>query len=195
MLRPALVAVLFSTAGWCQSVGVFLDFDSAPSRAAIEVMKHEVDHLLRPSGVSLNWRMAAENRGDESFASLVLLKFQGKCRADSWTAAAAPARVRTLGATKVVDGRVQPFSEVRCDAVKQALSYLRPGANGLERQRALGLAMGRVVAHELYHVLANATAHAAGGIAQAVESLDDLVSSRPAFFSAETVEAIRKALR
>jgi hypothetical protein len=122
------------------------------------------------------------------------LKFQGKCRADAWTAAG-PGRTRTLGTTRVVDGRVQPFSEVRCDAVKQALSYLRPEADGVERQKALGLAMGRVVAHELYHVLANATAHAAMGMAKAVESLDDLVSARPIFFSAETVEAIRKALR
>ena len=92
----------------------------------------------------------------------------------------------------MVDGRVLPFSEVRCDAVKQALSYLRPEADSVERQKALGLAMGRVVAHELYHVLANATAHAAIGMAKAVESLDDLVSTRPIFFSAETVEAIRR---
>ncbi len=194
MLRPALVGVLFSTAAWCQNVGVFLHFDSAPNRAAIEVMKHEVDELLRPSGVSLNWRLAAENRGTETFANLVLLKFQGKCRADSRTGVPS-GRVRTLGTTRVADGQVLPFSEVRCDAVKQALSYLRPEANGVERQQALGLAMGRVVAHELYHVLANVTAHAAIGIAKAVESLDDLVSARPSFFSPESVEAIRKALQ
>ena len=83
MLRPALVAVVFSTVGWCQNVGIFLEFDSAPNRAAVEVMKREVDKLLRPSGVSLNWRLATENRGNESFANLVLLKFQGKCRADA----------------------------------------------------------------------------------------------------------------
>jgi hypothetical protein len=197
MLRPALVAVLFSTAAWCQNVGVFLQFDAVPSRAAVEVMKREVDALLKPSGVSLNWRLADENRGAESFANLVLLKFLGKCRADvplEGRTAAVSGRAGTLGATKVVDGRVLPFSEVRCDAVTQALSYLRPEANGVQRQQALGLAMGRVVAHELYHVLANVTAHATLGMAKAVESLDDLVSTRPSFFSAESVEAIRKAL-
>jgi len=79
--------------------------------------------------------------------------------------------------------------------VKQALSYLRPEADSVERQQALGLAMGRVVAHELYHVLANVTAHATLGLARAVEPLDDLVSAHRISFSAESVEAIRKALR
>jgi hypothetical protein len=82
---------------------------------------------------------------------------------------------------------------VRCDAVRDALAYLRPEAGAFEKQKALGQAMGRVVAHELYHVLANATAHAARGLAQAAESLEDLVSARRASFSAETVAEIRKA--
>src|SRR4051794_39121732 len=129
MLRSALVALVFSTAAWCQSIGVFLQFDSTPNRAAVEAMKHEVDELLRPSGVSLNWRLAADNRGSESFANLVLLKFQGKCRADASTTGAGRRHAETLGTTKVVNGRVLPFSEVRCDAVKQALSYLRPEAD------------------------------------------------------------------
>ena len=197
MIRALFLAVgglLFSASGFCQTVGVFLDFDSAPSRTSLEVMKQEVAALLRPSGVLLDWRLAAENRGDASFADLVLLKFQGKCKADAWTGLTDAGRTRTLGATKVAGGRVLPFSEVKCDAVRQALSYLRPEASTLERQRAMGLAMGRVVAHELYHVLARTTAHAARGLAQAAESMQDLVAARPAFFSTEATEAIRQAL-
>ena len=190
----AIVAVLLPAAGRCQTVGVFLDFDAAPSKAALEIMKKEVDSLLRPAGVLLDWRLAAENRGDASFADLVLFRFKGKCKAEPWPKQAAPGETRTLGATKVSGGRVLPFSEVKCDAVRQALSYLQPEANALERQRALGLAMGRVVAHELYHVLAQTTTHAARGLAQAAESLQDLVSARPASFTAETTAAIRRAL-
>jgi hypothetical protein len=193
--RLAIGALLFSASAWCQTVGVFLQFDSAPSRTSVEIMKKEVASLLRPSGVSLDWRMAAENRGDQSFANLVLLKFDGKCRVEAWSSPVAANRTRTLGTTSVAGGRVLPFTEVRCDAVKQALSYLRPEASVMERQNALGLAMGRVVAHELYHVLANATAHAARGLAHAAESLEDLVSTRRAFFSAESLDAIRLALR
>jgi len=59
----ALVAQC-QTAAQRPSVGVFLDFDSVPGKSSIEIMKHEVDMLLEPSGVSLDWRLAADNHGD-----------------------------------------------------------------------------------------------------------------------------------
>src|SRR5437763_4838397 len=98
------------------SVGVFLDFDSAPGKLSVEVMKKEADALLEPSGVSLYWRLAGENHGDESFAGLVVLKFKGKCKVESWTRDSVPGQTTTLGTTQVSDGRVLPFSEVKCDA-------------------------------------------------------------------------------
>jgi hypothetical protein len=176
------------------SVGVFLDFDSAPGKMSVEVMKKEVDALLKPSGISLDWRLAGENHGDESFAGLVVLKFKGKCKVEGWNGEAVPGQTSTLGATQVSHGRVLPFSEVKCDALREALSYLRPDANQGERQSAFGLAMGRVVAHELYHILARTTSHAARGLAKAAESLQDLVSIQGMPFRAEDNEAIRKAL-
>ena len=176
------------------TVGVFLDFDSAPGKTSVEVMKREVDALLKPSGVSVNWRLAGDNQGHESFAGLVVLKFKGKCRVESWQPSPEAIPGETpLGSTLVKDGHVLPFSEVKCDAVKQALSYLRPEAGQGERQKALGLAMGRVVAHELYHVLARTTAHAAQGLARAAESLEDLISGKESF-RAEESQAIRKGV-
>jgi hypothetical protein len=192
-LLAALAAfVVLSASAQTPTVGVFLDFDTAPSKAPVEVMKKEVEALLKNSGVTLDWRMAADHRGDESFDGLVVLKFQGTCRAEPSDPAAGPARA--LGTTRVEDGRVLPFSEVKCDAVRQALRYLRPEANQGERQKALGLALGRVVAHELYHSLAKTTAHAARGLAKAVESLEDLVSGPEIPFRPEDAAAIRKAL-
>jgi hypothetical protein len=79
--------------------------------------------------------------------------------------------------------------------LRQALSYLRPETTAVERQKALGLAMGRVVAHEMYHVLAGVTTHAAQGLSKAAESLQELISSRPTSFSAEATRAIRAGLR
>jgi hypothetical protein len=176
------------------SVGVFLDFDSVPGKLSLEVMKKEVDALLKPSGVSLDWRLSEENHGDESFAGLVVLKFKGKCKVESWNPESVPGQTTALGTTAVSNGRILPFSEVKCDAVKEALSYLRPDANQGERQNAFGLAMGRVVAHEIYHVLARTGAHAAHGLAKAAESLQDLVSIQGMPFRAEDNELIRKAL-
>jgi hypothetical protein len=180
------------------SVGVFLDFDSVPGPVPMEAMKREVDAILKPSGVALNWRVASENRGEESFAGLVVLKFRGKCRVEAWTQPdadlAAIGETRALGATRVANGRVLPFSEVQCDQVKRALAYLRPEANQKERQRAFGVALGRVVAHELYHILARTTMHAAQGVARASESLEDLVSADAMRFREEDSTAIRRGL-
>lgn len=183
------------------SVGVFMDFDgdSAPGAAPLEIMKNEVDKLLKPSGISLNWRLAKENRGNQAFSGLVVLKFNGKCRVEGWTSPVEmpPAsdfgslgEESTLGATRVAGGRVLPYSEVECDAIKKALAYLPPGTGRKEEQRALGLAMGRVVAHELYHVLASTTAHAVRGLANATESLQDLISPADLGFDAGASRAI-----
>jgi hypothetical protein len=179
------------------SIGVFLDFDSVPGRVPVEVMKQEADKILRPSGVSLDWRLASENHGNEAFDGLVLVKFRGKCRVESWTPEPALTdlgQTETLGTTEVVNGHVLPFSEVRCDQVKRALAYLRPEGNQRDRQRAFGIALGRVVAHELYHALVRTTAHAARGLAQATESLDELVSAGSMGFRAEDSTAIRRSL-
>jgi hypothetical protein len=179
------------------SVGVFLDFDSVPGAVPVDVMKKEVDKILKPSGVALDWRMASENHGDEVFSGLVVLKFKGKCKLEGWSdtpAGLSPGEERTLGTTKVVNGHVLPFTEVRCDEVKRALAYVRPEANQRERQRAFGIALGRVVAHELYHIFASTTGHAVRGLAKASESLEDLVTANTMGFRAEDSSAIRQGV-
>jgi hypothetical protein len=192
ILAAGFITVPFAFAQSQPAVGVFLDFDSVPGAASVEVMKHEVDSLLK--GISLNWRMLSENQGNEPFAGLVVLRFKGKCKVEPWVQPS-PGETRTLGATQVVNGRVLPYSEVECDEVRRALAYLRPGASPRERQKALGLALGRVVAHELYHILAHTTAHAARGLAKAAETLDDLISDKaPMAFRAEDAAAMRQSL-
>jgi hypothetical protein len=193
ILCSAVCALCQTPAG--PTIGIFLDFESAPGERSVETMKKEVDSLLRPSGVSINWRLAGASHGDESFASLVVLKFSGKCGIEAGPPGAfPPGETHALASTRVDHGHVLPFSEVKCDEVKQALSYLPYDAGRIERQNALGLAMGRVVAHELYHVLARTTAHAGRGLARAAESLQDLVSRQGMPFRAEDSEAIRRAV-
>ena len=200
MIRFSIVLAGILAAPFCfgqstPAVGVFLDFDSVPGAASVEVMKKEVDSLLK--GVKLDWRMLKENQGNETFAGLVVVRFRGRCKAEPWPQQPSedPGSTQTLGATKVMNGRVLPFSDIQCDEVRRALAYLRPETTQRERQKALGLALGRVVAHELYHMLAHTTAHAARGLARAAESLNDLISDTiPMVFRAEDGAAIRQSL-
>ena len=176
-----------------QTVGVFMEFDLAPGTRSLEVMKKEVGELLKPAGVSLDWRLTRENRGSETFAGLVVLKFKGNCRVDRFTEPGeftVSSGTRTLGVTKVSDGQVLPYTEVECKPIREALSYLSPVAGAQERQKALGLALGRVVAHEMYHILAHTMEHASEGLAKAMQSLRDLVSPASLGFTEEDWRAM-----
>jgi hypothetical protein len=178
------------------AIAVFMDFDSKPEDASIEVMKKEADDLLKSSGIALDWKMLSSNHGTESFPGLVVVKFRGRCRVEAWPQPGedeAPAGTQTLGFTRVTDGHVLPFSEVECDQIRKALSYVAPGSTPMERQKAFGLAMGRVVAHELYHMLARTTSHAEEGLAKVSQSLRDLVTAPAIAFQEKDSRAIGQA--
>ena len=189
IIRLAIAAVLPVT-GFAQhlSVGVFLDFDSPPGPGPVSVMKIEVEKILKASGVSLDWRMLKDNQGNEAFARLVVLKFKGSCKVEQWPQTASDfgslGESSALAFTKVDHGHVLPYSEVRCDELRKAMRYLRPGTGRTARQLALGRAMARVVAHELYHILAGTMAHASTGLAKASHSLEDLIAPGELGFTA-----------
>jgi hypothetical protein len=164
----------------------------------VEIMESEVEDLLKPSGLSLAWRLAAENRGSETFAGLVVLKFKGRRKADAWPQLpvsdfGSSGEVREIALTRVSEGRLLPYTEVECDEVRRALAYPGEGAGLKERQAALGRAMGRVVAHELYHILAKTTVHARRGLAKPAQSLEDLVSAKRLAFLDSDLLDIRRA--
>ena len=178
------------------SVAVFVNFELPPGASSVQVMKKEAEDLLKPAGITLDWKMLTENDGREAYPGVVMLTFKGRCRAEyGLEPEAEPGETTTLGTTRVVDGHVLPFSEVECDQVRKALSYLSPETDRLERQRALGLAMGRVVAHELYHILARTTGHAKSGLAQAQQSLLELVGEGRLKFGERDTKAMGEGLR
>jgi hypothetical protein len=157
------------------SVGVFIDFDAVPSNRSVEEMKKEAAKIMKSAGYMLDWRALKENQGKEAFANVVVVKFHGKCRLE-FPAAADPDEEVTLGSTLVQNGHPLPYSDVQCDQVRKALPYART-----DGQKALGLALGRVVAHELYHLLADTTRHVSAGLAKASHTWTELVTGESAF--------------
>jgi len=203
--RFAIIAATFALLGWCgdnpaksPTVGVFLQFDNNPGVAPLRVMEREVEELLKPSGVAVDWRLLKDNHGDEPASAVIVMKFKGKCRVETVPELESDIEMtpgeRTLASTALEHGHVLPFSQVQCNEIRNALSYLRPWADGRERQNAMGLALGRVVAHELYHILARTTTHAAHGLAQASQSLKDLVSISGMTFGEDDLKAIREGV-
>src|SRR5215469_14041199 len=158
------------------AVGVFIDFDAVPSARSVEAMKKEAAKLLNSAGYVVDWRVLKQNSGTESFANVVVVKFHGKCRLEYPLPDASDGEV-ALASTKVEGGRVLPYSDVQCDQVRKVLPYTKQS----DRQGALGMALGRVVAHELYHFLANTTKHASAGLASATHDWVELLSGAISF--------------
>jgi hypothetical protein len=194
---PSLLAAQEATDGASHpAVAVFLDFDSKPGDNSVAAMKKEAEGLLKASGVALHWQMLNESRGANPSPGLVVMRFRGRCSVEAWPQPGedeAPIGTHALGVTHVSGGHILPFSEIECDQIRKALTYLAPDSTLGERQNAFGLALGRVVAHELYHVLARTTSHAEEGLAKATQSLRDLVTAPSMVFRAPESWAIGQA--
>jgi hypothetical protein len=169
--------------GGALPVAVFTSFDGAQSPQAIEAMKQEVDSIIRPSGINLSWRALDAPRLDEAFSDLVVVKFHGKCNMENIQllfSELGPDNEAggVLGSTKVSDGQVLPFSELECDRIRRSIAPLIIGNSPSEREALLGRAMGRVLAHELFHVFANTGKHGREGVAKTSHNRRDLIADR-----------------
>jgi hypothetical protein len=71
---------------------------------------------------------------------------------------------------------VIPFSEVKCDDVRSALGTAHLPANPAERDLLYGRALGRVLAHELFHVLHASAVHSKSGVTQKYLSASKLTN-------------------
>jgi hypothetical protein len=180
LLSPAAFAE-----GGAPPIAVFTTFDGKSSPRAIEAMKQEVESLTRPSGYELSWRSLDQPRIEESFSDLVVVKFHGNCHMEGiqllFNELGLESDGGVLGSTKVVDGQVLPFSNLECDRIRRSIAPLTVGNSTEEREALLGRAMGRVLAHELFHILANTGQHGREGVAKAAHSRKDLVSDRFTF--------------
>ena len=81
-----------------------------------------------------------------------------------------------LAFTHSSDGHILPFSEVECDRVRASI-HSATGRRPLS-DLVMGRALARVLAHELYHVLARTSAHAHVGLTKPSLSGLELTSER-----------------
>lgn len=163
------------------AIAIFVNFDKSPPPALREEMQREVASIMKPAGLRFDWHELNAPRGEESFADLVVVHFRGSCDMKSPLRFSEPVPLNesplaALASTHVSNGRVLPFSQVECDRLRSYISpQVKGGATETERDLLLGRAMGRVLAHELYHILASTQKHANGGIARSFHTREELV--------------------
>lgn len=145
---------------------------------AILAMKREINDLMRPVGYTVEFREINGRRGDEASSQIVILSFDGVCDGAETTKMLLPGTRPSLATTAVSDGHVLPFSILHCKTISQMLAPTLVNFSYPVRRQMLGRSLGRIVAHELYHVLADETSHVGEGVAKSAFSVNDLLASR-----------------
>jgi hypothetical protein len=140
----------------------------------IQEMKREVESIMKHSGLTIGWHMGEGH--DVYHEPLAVVKLTGTCRMDSREGS--PGNAGPLGWTHSANGILLPFSELACDNIRRAITSemhaeVWPRGNAL-----LGRAMGRVLAHELFHIVASTKDHTGSGISKSAFTPSELLSGR-----------------
>ena len=161
---------------------VLLKGDSVPA-PVLRAMRREAESEFAPSGVKLNWGSSQDLQGAAINGQIAIVGLRGQCGPE------APARAlppplgegsEALGQTHMVNGKVLPMADVLCDAVHQLVDRDLRAAQAGEREKLLGRALGRVVAHELYHIILRTTDHARSGLLRPALTSAELLAPRNA---------------
>jgi hypothetical protein len=153
---------------------VILDVKGTYSPVSFSEMRREASQIIQVSGVRLAWRLRSEST-NQTFNDLVVMTFTGSCSFEP-----APPLYDELGplaVTRTANGEVQPFGEVNCDRVVNSVRSAMFGGDYARADLLVGRALGRVVAHELVHMLTKSGQHAREGVQKAALSGRQLIAA------------------
>jgi hypothetical protein len=141
-------------------ITLYTQFEIEPPPAVLEHLQSEVEGIMAPVGLRFEWRTLTGSRGDEVTAELAVVTVKGRCDV---TGLGLRAKVEgALGLTHISDGQILPFAELSCDHLRNFVQGELIAMPAEEREASFGRALGRVLAHELYHIFANTTKHGSG---------------------------------
>ncbi len=162
---------------------VLFHFDGPYSETSVLAMKREFASIIKGSGLTVDWRERDEVRATDSFANFVVVKFRGKCVLEPIGQLYDERGPFAL--TYSTDGTVLPFSEIECDKVTHSVRGALDGDDFARADMLFGRALARVVAHEVFHMIAGTPSHAENGIAKRALSGSQLISGELRFGAAD----------
>lgn len=153
-------------------VTVYTRFEQKHSERLFETLRREVASIMAPVGLRFEWR-SLEDPSHALSSELVVVSFKGACRMDELLLPHVDSG--NLAWSYVNDGHLTPFSDVDCNLVREFINPAVIHGNWVDREAMLGRALGRVLAHELYHIFLDTKRHATGGVAKPFFTVHDLV--------------------
>jgi hypothetical protein len=155
-------------------IALYTEFVAVPPAAVLEAMQSEVESIMAPMGLKFQWRELAEADGKHVSVELAVINFKGRC--DIAGLLPRDQNPGPLGWTHISNGVILPFANVDCSAVRGFIQRELMDTRTDVRAATFGRALGRVLAHELYHIFANTTRHGAEGVAREFYSVRDLLT-------------------
>ena len=187
MGRTAQFAFIVPLAGVCfaaQPIGILFDFGTQPESEVIDLMQSEIRDILAPAQLDISFQRLGERGASQPFKKIVIVRFLGDCQSQADSGGIQLNEPGTLdypalGRTDIDNGRVLPYVRVYCNEVRAFM----PAVSRTSFPQLYGRALGRVVAHELYHALLSTREHSRTGVARVVQSARDLTREKLALDS------------
>lgn len=154
---------------------VVLDFEHG-SNVPLKTVHTELQKLLSGAHVAVDLRLRSELPEYPQLGQVVMFKMRGVCSADASIPVDALSDERgALAMTYTSDGQILPFGEVECDRLRKSLGRIWGEPLGEQHSRDLGIAIARVMAHEIYHILGDSAEHTKSGVTKARLTSRELV--------------------
>lgn len=170
-----IYALLVAAAAPCaraEGITIVLEFQGPKNDQSVAEMKREFEGIMKSSSLTFDWKSRAQAE-NASFADVVVVRFKGAC-----VLKPVPYLIDERGPmafTYSTEGEVQPFSEVACDRLTSVVRSAMSSSDYANADQLMGRAMGRVLAHEMVHILTRSGAHAHSGIAKTALSGHQLI--------------------
>ncbi|WP_031500162.1 hypothetical protein [Bryobacter aggregatus] len=156
---------------------VLLSIEGKSSPSTLAELKSELGDIMKDTGRTLDVRLRQDAAPTESFQDVVLVSLKGTCKMEKlqvFSDERGP-----LAWTHSTDGAVLPFAEVSCDRIARSVASELWGGQRNQADKYLGRALGRVLAHELYHILGQTHEHNLdGSVAKEALSAKQLISDK-----------------
>lgn len=154
-------------------------FEQQPPAAVWSAIQEETAALMNPLGVATEWRSMATATGGEVSVELVAISFKGACNVNNLQLHSRD--VGALGWAHISDNQILPFMDIECDRIRDFLQGQLLQVDGVRRETLFGRAIGRVLTHELYHILAQTRHHGGSGVAAPSFTVSELLGDHFSF--------------
>lgn len=173
-------ACLAIAPSFAEGITIVLDFQGPRSEPSVAEMKREFAGIMKDSPLRFDFR-SRNDASREEYSDLLVVRFTGKCVLEP--VGYLYDERGPMAFTYSTDGIVQPFSAVACDKVTSAVRSAMAGGDFAKSDLLLGRALGRVLAHEVMHILSKSGAHGRTGIAKTALSGSQLIAPELRFGS------------